>query len=155
MVLVIVWWIGCTISVFVITLSYQGFRIALCCLILRSLYVCMCVDSINCVFRMPESKALVGLSWEPKIPNFSSATKTGLGFDAKPQETPRQTNHLWKPTTELVDGLFVPPNNPKTLNKMRRKQLKDTTGSNWYVSSTPSMCFESWVGSETPLRSTE
>lgn len=104
---------------------------------------------------MPESKALVGLSWEPKIPNFSSATKTGLGFDAKPQETPHQTNHLWKPATELVDGLFVPPNNPKTLNKMRRKQLKDTTGSNWYVSSTPSMCFESWVGSETPLRKTE
>lgn len=86
-------------------------------------------DCMNCVSRMTEAKAVVGLSWEPNIPNFSAIT--GLKVDAKPQET----NHRWKPASQLVDGLFVPPNNPKTLNKLQRKQLKDTTGSNWYVSS--------------------
>ncbi|PRQ39640.1 putative Fcf2 pre-rRNA processing [Rosa chinensis] len=84
---------------------------------------------------MADIKAVVGLSWEPKIPNFSSETKTGLTVDAKPQET----NHLWKPATQLVDGLFVPPNNPKTLNKLQRKQLKDTTGSNWFDMPAPTM----------------
>ncbi|XP_061992001.1 rRNA-processing protein fcf2-like [Rosa rugosa] len=84
---------------------------------------------------MADIKAVVGLSWEPKIPNFSSATKPRLGVDAKPQET----NHLWKPATQLVDGLFVPPNNPKTLNKLQRKQLKDTTGSNWFDMPAPTM----------------
>ncbi|XP_050373909.1 rRNA-processing protein fcf2-like [Argentina anserina] len=84
---------------------------------------------------MPETKAVVGLSWEPKIPNFSVAAKTGVKVDAKPQET----NHLWKPAAQLVDGLFVPPNNPKTLNKLQRKQLKDTTGSNWFDMPAPVM----------------
>ncbi|KAL6193534.1 PREDICTED: rRNA-processing protein fcf2-like [Fragaria vesca subsp. vesca] len=82
---------------------------------------------------MTEAKAVVGLSWEPNIPNFSA--KTGLKVDAKPQET----NHRWKPASQLVDGLFVPPNNPKTLNKLQRKQLKDTTGSNWFDMPAPTM----------------
>ncbi|XP_061995307.1 rRNA-processing protein fcf2-like [Rosa rugosa] len=84
---------------------------------------------------MADIKAVVGLSWEPKIPNFSSASKTGFTVDAKPQET----SHLWKPATQLVDGLFVPPNNPKTLSKLQRKQLKDTTGSNWFDMPAPTM----------------
>ncbi|KAL6186155.1 hypothetical protein ACLB2K_042276 [Fragaria x ananassa] len=82
---------------------------------------------------MTEAKAVVGLSWEPNIPNFSAIT--GLKVDAKPQET----NHRWKPASQLVDGLFVPPNNPKTLNKLQRKQLKDTTGSNWFDMPAPTM----------------
>ena len=40
---------------------------------------------------------------------------------------------LYKPFTELIDGLFVPPNNPKKLNKLVLKQLKNTTGWNWYI----------------------
>ncbi|THF94303.1 hypothetical protein TEA_003489 [Camellia sinensis var. sinensis] len=29
-------------------------------------------------------------------------------------------------------GLFVPPNNPKKLHKLLRKQFKDTAGKNWF-----------------------
>lgn len=91
---------------------------------------------------MPEIKAVIGLSWEPKLPTFSSAAKNGGGSGTKP----RETNQLWKPNTQLVDGLFVPPNNPTKLNKLLKKQLKDTAGTSWYVIiSTHSASFESWV----------
>jgi hypothetical protein len=79
---------------------------------------------------MPESKPVIGLSWEPKLPNLSSGTHNGS--DSKSQDQP-ETSALWKPNSELVDGLFVPPNDPKKLNKLMRTQLKDTTGKSWYV----------------------
>ncbi|KAF9594779.1 hypothetical protein IFM89_034762 [Coptis chinensis] len=41
-------------------------------------------------------------------------------------------NLVWKPDSKLIDGLFVPPNDPRKLNKLIRKQQKDTTGSNWF-----------------------
>ncbi|CAB4293018.1 unnamed protein product [Prunus armeniaca] len=88
---------------------------------------------------MPEIKAVIGLSWEPKLPTFSSAAKNGGGSGTKPHETHRETNQLWKPNTQLVDGLFVPPNNPTKLNKLLKKQLKDTAGTSWFDMPAPTM----------------
>lgn len=78
---------------------------------------------------MPANKPVIGLSWEPKVPNLSSGTHNGS--DSKSQDQP-ETSALWKPNSELVDGLFVPPNDPKKLNKLMRTQLKDTTGKSWF-----------------------
>ncbi|XP_059632037.1 rRNA-processing protein fcf2 [Cornus florida] len=84
---------------------------------------------------MPESKPVIGLSWEPKLPPFSSGTKKGSD---KAKNLP-ESSALYKPTTELIDGLFVPPNNPKQLNKLLKKQVKDTTGKNWFDMPAPTV----------------
>jgi len=71
---------------------------------------------------MAETKQpLIGLKWEPKLP--------GLSLDLKTGSTRSKTAESSK--SELVDGLCLPPNDPRKINKMIRKQLKDTTGSNW------------------------
>ncbi|VVB01085.1 unnamed protein product [Arabis nemorensis] len=80
---------------------------------------------------MAESKPLIGLKWEPKLPclsleskNDSSSSKMGLLCTSK---------------SELVDGLCLPPTDPRKINKMIRKQLKDTAGSNWFDMPAPTM----------------
>ncbi|TXG71495.1 hypothetical protein EZV62_000074 [Acer yangbiense] len=76
---------------------------------------------------MPENnKPVIGLSWEPKLPTLSSTSKTVSNTSTS------SDNKLWRPNTELVDGLFVPPNNPKKLNKLLKKQVKDTAGTSWF-----------------------
>ncbi|XP_075487491.1 rRNA-processing protein fcf2-like [Primulina tabacum] len=78
---------------------------------------------------MSEDTALIGLSWQPKIPllkssspkNESSSSKSNTGLSS-----------LYKKNPQLVDGLFVPPNSPRYLNKLFKKQIKDTAGSNWF-----------------------
>ncbi|KAK9163799.1 hypothetical protein Syun_004701 [Stephania yunnanensis] len=37
-----------------------------------------------------------------------------------------------EPENELVDGLFVPPKEPKKLNRLMKKHLKDTAGASWF-----------------------
>lgn len=72
-------------------------------------------------------KPIIGLSWEPKFPSLSSTASAS---------TTRSASHesqLWKSNTELVDGLFVPPKDPRKLNKLLKKQVKDTAGASWYV----------------------
>ncbi|MED6154489.1 hypothetical protein PIB30_113050, partial [Stylosanthes scabra] len=75
---------------------------------------------------MLQGKLLVGLTWQPQllIPSSSKATDA---CHNKPQSDASHSS-LWKPNTELVDGLFVPPNDPRKLNKLLRKQAKDTAG---------------------------
>ncbi|XP_009631145.1 rRNA-processing protein fcf2-like [Nicotiana tomentosiformis] len=75
---------------------------------------------------MPENKPVVGLSWEPKLPQLSFGTKKS-SFNKE-----AETSALYKPSSELIDGLFVPPNDPKKVNKFLRKQVKDTAGKNWF-----------------------
>uniref|UniRef100_A0A7N0VB69 Fcf2 pre-rRNA processing C-terminal domain-containing protein n=1 Tax=Kalanchoe fedtschenkoi TaxID=63787 RepID=A0A7N0VB69_KALFE len=76
------------------------------------------------------SNSLIGLSWEPKLPSLSSQSKQpSSGSNHKPE---LQTSALWKPKTELIDGLFVPPADPNKFNKLMRKQIKDTAGTNWF-----------------------
>uniref|UniRef100_A0A5B6YKX3 Putative rRNA-processing protein fcf2-like n=1 Tax=Davidia involucrata TaxID=16924 RepID=A0A5B6YKX3_DAVIN len=84
---------------------------------------------------MPESKPVIGLLWEPKLPPLSSVNKSGSN---KPQNLP-ETSAVYKPSNELIDGLFVPPNNPRKLNKLLRKQVKDTAGKNWFDMPAPTI----------------
>lgn len=86
---------------------------------------------------MSESKAVIGLSWEPKLSLLSSAPKNGS--DKSENVAENSGASLWKPDSELVDGLFVPPNNPRKVNKLLRKQVKDTAGTKWYVHSVGSI----------------
>lgn len=67
---------------------------------------------------------VVGLSWNPKLPSFSSSSNRSSVDEA--------TTSLYKPSSELIDGLFLPPNDPRKLNKLAKKQVKDTTGKNWF-----------------------
>ncbi|KAG5144553.1 hypothetical protein JHK84_030096 [Glycine max] len=78
---------------------------------------------------MPERKPVVGLSWQPQLP-IPSSLKATDGSHTKPQTEASST--VRKSSSELVDGLFVPPNDPKKLNKLLRKQAKDTAGKNWF-----------------------
>ncbi|XP_061351075.1 rRNA-processing protein fcf2-like [Gastrolobium bilobum] len=80
---------------------------------------------------MPESKPVVGLSWQPQLPFPSSSNVANDGSHTKSQPE-ASSRTLWKPNSELVDGLFVPPNDPRKLNKLLRKQVKDTAGKNWF-----------------------
>ncbi|GER52641.1 Fcf2 pre-rRNA processing protein [Striga asiatica] len=74
--------------------------------------------------QMSGNKTVVGLSWEPNLAVFSSTGKE------KCPET--EISALYKPNSELVDGLFLPPNDPRKLNKLIKKQVKDTAGKNWF-----------------------
>nr|XP_043612401.1 rRNA-processing protein fcf2-like [Erigeron canadensis]XP_043612402.1 rRNA-processing protein fcf2-like [Erigeron canadensis] len=79
---------------------------------------------------MPGDKLSIGLSWEPQLPSFSSGTKS---------ESNDKFQTLYKPNSELIDGLFVPPNDPKRLNKLLKKQVKDTKGKNWFDMPAPTL----------------
>ncbi|XP_043701743.1 rRNA-processing protein fcf2-like [Telopea speciosissima] len=82
---------------------------------------------------MPENRSSIGLTWEPKV-LLPSMIKTGPDSVHK---LPR--NVEWKPESELVDGLFVPPNDPKKMNKFLRKQVKDTAGKSWFEMPAPTI----------------
>ncbi|KAE9605354.1 hypothetical protein Lal_00025038 [Lupinus albus] len=79
---------------------------------------------------MAEKKAVIGLSWRPHLP-IALSSKAEDGSHAKPR-TEASTSTLWKPNSQLVDGLFVPPSDPRKLNKLLRKQVKDTAGNSWF-----------------------
>ncbi|KAJ0253086.1 Fcf2 pre-rRNA processing protein [Hirschfeldia incana] len=84
---------------------------------------------------MAEVKPLIGLKWEPKLPCLDSKTGSSSSKVAERHES----SSLWTSNEELVDGLCLPPTDPKKVNKMIRKQLKDTTGSNWFDMPAPTM----------------
>lgn len=79
---------------------------------------------------MSGKKPVISLSWEPKLPTSSSGSKTKACDKSHSQA---ENGLVWKNNSELVDGLFVPPNNPKKLNKLLRKQVSDTAGRSWYM----------------------
>ncbi|XP_075478563.1 rRNA-processing protein fcf2 isoform X1 [Primulina tabacum] len=78
---------------------------------------------------MSEDKALIGLSWQPKIPLLKSSSPKKESSSSKSNA---ESSSLYKQNSQLIDGLFVPPNNPRYLNKLFKKQIKDTAGSNWF-----------------------
>lgn len=83
---------------------------------------------------MPESKAVIGLTWEPKLPALPFQSKT----PSKSQNEPQSTT-IWKPNQQLIDGLFLPPNDPSKLNKLLRKQVKDTASTAWFDMPAPTV----------------
>lgn len=78
---------------------------------------------------MTERKSVVGLSWAPKIQLLPSESKRT--FEAS-KNLP-QFSAFKSGGNELVDGLFVPPRDPRKLNKLIKKSIKDTSGKNWYL----------------------
>uniref|UniRef100_A0A2P2LYT2 Uncharacterized protein n=1 Tax=Rhizophora mucronata TaxID=61149 RepID=A0A2P2LYT2_RHIMU len=78
---------------------------------------------------MTETKPLIGVSWEPKLPGLMGAS---INNDKKFSDE-RGCSALWKPNSDLVDGPYVPPKDPAKLKKLIRKQDKDTLGKDWYV----------------------
>lgn len=75
---------------------------------------------------MCENKAAIGLSWQPKL-DFFSSTKND-----KHSINKAEGGALYESNPELIDGLFLPPNDPRKLNKLLKKQVKDTVGKNWF-----------------------
>ncbi|OAY69685.1 rRNA-processing protein fcf2, partial [Ananas comosus] len=82
--------------------------------------------------NMSQSKASIGLSWAPKVPIFSKEAKESAGKLQIKEPT-------WTPENELVDGLFVPPRDPRKLNKLMKKSLKDTAGASWFDMPAPTI----------------
>ncbi|XP_074319299.1 rRNA-processing protein fcf2-like [Silene latifolia] len=85
---------------------------------------------------MPEVKPMIGLTWEPKLPTFSKASSSSTKSKGNISQ---ESSGLYMPTSELVDGLYVPPNNPRKVNIMRKKQIKDTAGKSWFDMPAPVM----------------
>ncbi|XWS53442.1 hypothetical protein CRYUN_Cryun10bG0001900 [Craigia yunnanensis] len=83
---------------------------------------------------MPESKAVIGLTWDPKLPALPFQSKTPSSALNHPQSTA-----LWKPNQHLIDGLFLPPNDPSKFNKLLRKQVIDTAGTAWFDMPAPTL----------------
>ncbi|XP_073006384.1 rRNA-processing protein fcf2-like [Typha latifolia] len=81
---------------------------------------------------MSENKTVIGLSWAPKMPPLSNGVKNN---EAKL----RIKESIWKPENELVDGLFVPPRDPRKLNMLLRKNVKDTAGASWFDMPAPNI----------------
>ncbi|KAL3824638.1 hypothetical protein ACJIZ3_020667 [Penstemon smallii] len=75
---------------------------------------------------MAEEKAVIGLSWQPKVPSFSS------NQNGRSSASVEKSIALYKPDSQLIDGLYLPPNDPRKLNKLLKKQVKDTAGKNWF-----------------------
>ncbi|CAN0907887.1 rRNA-processing protein fcf2 [Linum grandiflorum] len=80
-----------------------------------------------------EGNPVIGLSWQPKLIMPPSASSS---HNPIPN---RCGGSLWKPAQQLVDGLYVPPNNPAQLNKLQRKQVKDTLGKGWFDMPAPTI----------------
>ncbi|KAG5232785.1 hypothetical protein OIU85_026724 [Salix viminalis] len=78
---------------------------------------------------------VIGLSWHPTLPTLSSFTIKNIKI---PDEA-ESSSALWKPNSQLVDGLFVPPNDPIKLNKLRKSQCKDTLGKDWFDMPAPNI----------------
>ncbi|XP_022849373.1 deoxynucleotidyltransferase terminal-interacting protein 2-like [Olea europaea var. sylvestris] len=77
---------------------------------------------------MSENNAVIGLSWERRLPGFSSTSAKTENSSSHNAET----SAIYKLSSELIDGLFVPPDDPKKLKKLSKKQIKDTAGENWF-----------------------
>ncbi|KAL6912191.1 hypothetical protein ACP4OV_000996 [Aristida adscensionis] len=74
----------------------------------------------------------IGLSWAPKLPSLTPAATTSSGRKDPAPNPSSALGSLWRPSGELVDGLFVPPRDPRKTNKLARKDVKDTTGKGWF-----------------------
>ncbi|KAJ9544802.1 hypothetical protein OSB04_024509 [Centaurea solstitialis] len=85
---------------------------------------------------MLEDKKVIGLSWEPKLPSLLFGTKSG---SSDKSQNASESSLVYKPKSDLIDGLFVPPNDPKKVNKLLKKQVKDTTGKNWFDMPAPTL----------------
>ncbi|KAL3624631.1 hypothetical protein CASFOL_031299 [Castilleja foliolosa] len=80
---------------------------------------------------MSGNNSVVELSWKPNVALFPS---TGKGNSTK-----TEPSALYRSNSQLVDGLFLPPNDPRKLNKLMKKQVKDTAGKKWFDMPAPTL----------------
>lgn len=80
------------------------------------------------------NQAAIGLSWSPKLPPLSSGTTKSSGMAES-----SKLGAVWKSEKELVDGLFVPPRDPRKMNKLIKKSVKDTAGQSWFDMPAPTI----------------
>ncbi|XP_050218763.1 rRNA-processing protein fcf2-like [Mercurialis annua] len=85
---------------------------------------------------MGEKKPVIGLSWEPKLPPFSSSSSSN---NTRTESNTKSSGALWRSNSELIDGLFVPPTDPRKLNKVLKSQAKDTLGKDWFDMPAPTI----------------
>ncbi|GJY33317.1 rRNA-processing protein FCF2-like protein [Tanacetum coccineum] len=85
---------------------------------------------------MLEVKKRIGLSWEPQVSSLLFGTKSVSNDKSKDVS---ESSLVYKPNSELIDGLFVPPNDPKKVNKILKKQVKDTAGKSWFDMPAPTL----------------
>ncbi|XP_017698154.1 rRNA-processing protein fcf2-like [Phoenix dactylifera] len=83
---------------------------------------------------MPEENSSIGLSWAPKVPPLTNGNKNSSEKSRAPAK-----DSVWRPGNELVDGLFVPPSDPRKLNKLLKKSVKDTAGGSWFDMPAPTI----------------
>ncbi|KAI4369484.1 hypothetical protein MLD38_017919 [Melastoma candidum] len=65
-------------------------------------------------------KEFIGLSWEPKLPSLPMSS-SALATDPPPSRSCNsginlkepEIGGLWLPKGQLIDGLFVPPTDPR------------------------------------------
>lgn len=80
-----------------------------------------------------ENTAVIGISWEPKLTTWFPTSSSSSSSSRDRLVVNSNSSHSEE---ELIDGLYVPPkHDPRKLNKLLRKQLKDTAGKHWYPSS--------------------
>ncbi|KAG0492613.1 hypothetical protein HPP92_005691 [Vanilla planifolia] len=81
---------------------------------------------------MLDSRAAVGVSWAPNVTlplkrdNGNIRASHGLADIS-----------ILNVENYLVDGLYVPPRNPRKLNKLLKKSLKETAGKSWFEMPAP------------------
>ncbi|KAK6153255.1 hypothetical protein DH2020_012894 [Rehmannia glutinosa] len=63
---------------------------------------------------------MIELSWKLKLPSLSTKNKSS------------SPNTFHKSNSQLIDGLFLPPSDPTKLDKLLKKQFKDSAGKNWF-----------------------
>ncbi|KAG6524602.1 hypothetical protein ZIOFF_014536 [Zingiber officinale] len=81
---------------------------------------------------MPESKSTIGLLWAPKVlPSFGGAKNGSEMLHSQTKDL------IEKSSVELVDGLYLPPRDPRKLNKLMKRNAKDTAGRSWFDMSAP------------------
>jgi hypothetical protein len=80
---------------------------------------------------MADAVASIGLSWAPKLPSLPTSSGSSNSKKGSAPSPSSVQASLWKPPTELADGLYVPPRDPRKVNKLARKNVKDTSGKGW------------------------
>ncbi|XP_071940193.1 uncharacterized protein [Coffea arabica] len=92
--------------------------------------------------------AVIGLAWEPKLP-WLPVPDTASASSSR-NHLRRRHHHLGAETStspssfssqqdDLIDGLYLRPNDPKKLNKLLRKQLRHTAGKHWFDMPAPTL----------------
>ncbi|CDP20132.1 unnamed protein product [Coffea canephora] len=94
-----------------------------------------------------KAPAVIGLAWEPRLPRLpipdTASTSSSRNRHNHHRNSRAKTStgsfSFTSQQDNLIDGLYVPPNDPKKLNKLLRKQLQQTAGKHWFDMPAPTL----------------